>query len=155
MGIVGVTGLGPITATRAVLEVLTAEVVDSKFRNSSEEPQKQFKLTLKVHSGAGKRDGEIFMDWFSFPASGDIGAKLKAGQLLTATLGAEDAKAETLEQLAEKLVGKRFVAQIGTSRDKQYPRVVHDTIGPAPVEAAENSGSDPDEDENDFPGPLF
>ena len=132
---VGVTQSEPITAMRAVIKVEAAEVVDSKFRDRKERAQKQFATDLKVISGAGERDGETFSEWFSFLASGEIGSKTKTGQLLTAALG-EDAKAETLEELASKLVGKTFAAQIGTSKDGQYSRVIHDTIAPTPPEAA-------------------
>ena len=132
---VGVTQSEPITAMRAVIKVEAAEVVDSKFRDRKERAQKQFATDLKVISGAGERDGETFSEWFSFLASGEIGSKTKTGQLLTAALG-EDAQAETLEELASKLVGKTFAAQIGTSKDGQYSRVIHDTIAPTPPEAA-------------------
>jgi hypothetical protein len=68
--------------------------------------------------------------------------------MLTATLG-DNAKAETLEELAEKLVGKMFVAQIGTSKDGQYSRVAHDTIAAAPARAVEQGGNGSDEAEDD------
>jgi hypothetical protein len=68
--------------------------------------------------------------------------------MLTATLG-DNAKAETLEELAEKLVGKMFAAQIGTSKDGQYSRVVHDTITPAPVRAVEQGGNRNDKAKDD------
>jgi hypothetical protein len=131
---------------RAALKVEAAEVADSKFRDRKERAQKQFATELRVISGAGERNGEIFSEWFSFLASGEIGSKTKTGQLLTAVLG-EDAQAETLEELASKLVGKTFAAQIGTSKDGQYSRVVHDTIAPTPPEAAKG-----DNKEKDFEG---
>jgi hypothetical protein len=138
---VGVTQPEPITAMRALIRIEEAEVVDSKFTDQKGRPQKQFATELKVLSGAGERDGEIFSEWFSFLATGEIGPKTKAGQVLTAALG-DNATAETLEELADKLVGKRFVAQIGTSKDGQYSRVVHDTIAAAPVGATEQMNSD-------------
>jgi len=64
-------------------------------------------------------------------------------------LSFDNAKAETLEELAEKLVGKTFAAQIGTSKDGQYSRVVHDTIAPAPAKAVEQGGNGSDEAEDD------
>jgi hypothetical protein len=140
---VGVTQANPITAMRAVIKIEDIEVVDSRFTDQKGREQKQFATTLKVLSGAGERDGEKFSEWFTFPATGEIGPKTRTGQLLTAALG-EDARAETLEELASKLLGKTFAAQIGTSRDAQYSRVVHDTIGPAPPEAAEGDHSDGD-----------
>ncbi len=146
---VGVTPPDPITALRAVIEIQDAEVVDSKYTDSKGRAQKQFACTLKPLSGAGERNGETFSEWFSFPASGEIGPKTRTGQMLTATLG-EDAQAETLEELATKLGGKRFAAQIGTSKDGQYSRIVHDTIGPAPPEAAEGDDSDAYKAEKDF-----
>src|SRR5215203_1378073 len=148
---VGVRQAEPITAMRAVIEVVAAEVVDSKFPDRKERAQKQFATDLRVISGAGERDGEVFSEWFSFLASGEIGSKTKTGQMLTAALG-EDAKAETLEELASKLVGKTFAAQIGTSKDGQYSRVVHDTIAPTQPEAAKGDDSDGDKPEKDFEG---
>jgi hypothetical protein len=148
---VGVRQAEPITAMRAVIEVVAAEVVDSKFRDRKERAQKQFATDLKVISGAGERDGEPFAEWFSFLASGEIGSKTKTGQMLSAALG-EDAQAETLEELASKLVGKTFTAQIGTSKDGQYSRVVHDTIAPTPPEAAKGEDSAGDDQEKDFEG---
>jgi hypothetical protein len=153
---VGVTKAEPVTAMRAVLRIEEAKVVDSRFRDRQERKQKQFACTLKVMSGAGDRDGETFNEWFSFLATGEIGKRTKTGQVLTAALG-EDAHAETLEELAEKLVGKTFAAQIGTSKDGEYPRVVHDTIAPAapgnlPSEAEQGRGEeDPEEDFDDIP----
>jgi len=143
---VGVTQSEPITAMRAVLQIEAAEVVDSKFTDQKGREQKQFATTLKVLSGADERDGEIITEWFSFFASGEIGPKTKTGQMLTATLG-EDARAETLDELAAKLVGKTFAAQIGSSKDRQYARVVHDTISTVPRQvAAVDGGDDAEED---------
>ena len=154
---VGVGKAEPVTAMRAVMRIEEAEVVDSRFRDRLERKQKQFACMLKVLSGAGDRDGETFKEWFSFLATGKIGKKTKTGQVLTATLG-EDAHAETLEELAEKLVGKTFAAQIGTSKDGEYPRVVPDTIAPAAApgnltsEAEQGRGEeDPEEDFDDIP----
>ncbi len=152
---VGVKQTDPITAMRAVLKIEEAEVVDSKFTDQKGRGQQQFATTLKVLSGAGERDGETFTEWFSFPASGDIGPKSKTGQMLTATLG-ENARAETLEELAAKLVGKTFAAQVGTSKDGQYARVVHDTISAVPHQAAAgdkpvSDGDGPEEDLEDIP----
>lgn len=128
---VGLTGgEDPIIAIRATLQIESAEVVDSKFRDQKDREQKQFATELKVLEGAGDRDGESFSEWFTFPATGEISAKSKAGQVVEATLG-ESASAETLEELASQMVGKTFAAQIGTSKDGQYSRVTHDTIAPA------------------------
>ena len=145
---VGVTQIEPITAMRAVLKIEAAEVVTSKFTDQKGREQKQFATELNVVSGAGERDGETFSHWFSFLATGEIGPKTKTGQMLTAALG-DSAKAETLEELAEKLVGKMFAAQIGTSKDGQYSRVVHDTIVPAPARVVEQGGSGSNEAEDD------
>jgi hypothetical protein len=134
---------------RAVLKVEAAEVVDSKFTDQKGREQKQFATELKVLSGAGERNGEIFSEWFSFLASGEIGPKTKTGQMLTAALG-ENARADTLDELANKLVGTTFAAQIGTSKDGQYSRIVHDTIAPPLPEAAEGDHSDGDGQEKDF-----
>jgi hypothetical protein len=143
MGVGVVGGETPLTATRAVVRIEDCEVVESKFRDSRDRALKQFALILPVLSGAGERNGEMIREWFSFPADGKIGRNTKAGQVLTACLG-EDVRAETLEELADMLVGKRFVCQIGTSRDGKHSRVVHDTIGPAP------GRDDSDEGEEDF-----
>jgi hypothetical protein len=148
---VGVTQVEPITAMRAVLKIEAAKVVDSKFTDQKGRELKQFATELSVLSGAGERDGETFSEWFSFLATGEIGPKTKTGQMLMAALG-DSAKAETLEELAEKLVGKTFAAQIGTSKDGQYPRVVHDTIAPAPARAVEQGGNSNDKAEDDPDG---
>jgi len=145
---VGVTNIEPITAMRVVLRIEEAEVVDSKFTDQKGREQKQFATELKVISGAGERDGETFSEWFSFLATGEIGPKTKTGQMLTAVLG-DNAKAETLEELASRLIGKSFVAQIGTSKDGQYSRVVHDTIAPAPTRAVDKGSNGNDEAEDD------
>ena len=152
---VGVTQTGPVTAMRAVLKIEDAKVVDSQYTDQRGREQKQFATTLKVLSGAGERDGETFSEWFSFPASGDIGPKTKTGQMLTAALG-EDARAETLDELAAKLVGKTFAAQVGTSKDGEYARVVHDTISPASHRAAAaelpvGSGNGQEDDVDEIP----
>jgi len=145
---VGVTQVEPITAMRAVLKIEAAKVVASKFTDQKGREQKQFATELSILSGAGVRDGETFSEWFSFLATGEIGPKTKTGQMLTAALG-DSAKAETLEELAEKLVGKMFAAQIGTSKDGQYSRVVHDTIAPAPARVVEQGGNKNEEAEVD------
>jgi hypothetical protein len=148
---VGVTHIEPITAMRAVLKIEEAEVVDSKYPDQKGRAQKQFASELKVLSGAGERDGETFSEWFTFLATGNIGPKTKTGQVLSATLGT-NAQAETLEELASKLVGKTFAAQVGTSRDGRYSCIVHDTISPAPAEATDtDDGEDPEEDFGDIP----
>jgi hypothetical protein len=147
---VGVTSIQPITAMRAVLRIEDAEVVDSKFKDSRERAQKQFACTLRVVSGAGERDGETFSEWFSFLATGEIGPKTKAGQVLTATLG-EDASAETLDELAARLIGKTFAARIGTSKGGQYSRVVHDTIAPASHAIRDDPNDDAEQDFGSLP----
>lgn len=147
---VGVTQVEPITAMRAVLKIESATLVDSKYTDQKGREQKQFATELRVLSGAEERDGETFSEWFTFLATGEIGPKTKTGQMLSAVLG-DNARAKTLEQLAERLVGQTFAAQIGTSRDGQYSRVVHDTIAPAPVRDLEDRGEDSEEDFADIP----
>lgn len=158
---VGLNNYEPITAMRANLLVETAEVVDSAYPDAKGREQKQFATTLRVLSGAGERDGETFAEWFSFPADGCIGPKTKTGQLLAATLG-KNARAETLDELAEMLANKTFSARIVASRDGQYPRVQHDTIGPASPEGEDGYDNSPAPDNgpdpgggNDFGGSLF
>jgi hypothetical protein len=66
--------------------------------------------------------------------------------------GSLSPRAETLEELASKLIGKTFAAQIGTSKDGQYSRVVHDTISPVPAEATdEDNGKGSEENLDDLP----
>ena len=146
---VGVTQPDPITAMRAVLRILDAEVVDSKLTDEEGREQKQFETELKVLSGAGERNGETFPQWFTFSARGKIGPNTKTGQLLTAALGKDDAQAETLEELARRLLDKTFAAQIGLSKNGRYPNIVHDTIVPAsepePAEGNDD-GEDPEEE---------
>lgn len=141
---VGVTNTEPIAAMRAVIEIESASVVDSAYRDAKNREQKQFACTLRVLSGAGQRDGETFSEWLSFPADGAISPMSKTGQVVSAALG-DGAKAETLEEFAAKLIGKRFAAQIGASRNGRYSRIVHDTISPAPPQTGqEASGLKPD-----------
>ena len=147
---VGVISIKPITAPRAVLKIEAAEVVDSEYKDNKERAQKKFACTLKVVSGAGERDGETFSEWFSFLATGEIGPKTKTGQVLTAALG-EDTRAETLDELAARLIGKTFAAQIGTSKGGQYSRVVHDTIAPASHAIREDSNGDAEKDFDSIP----
>jgi hypothetical protein len=148
---VGVTHTEPIVSLRAVLRIESAEVVDSKYPDQRGRAQKQFATELRVLSGAGERDGEMFSEWFSFPATGEIGPKTKTGQVLTATLG-RDAEAETLGELAARLVGKTFAAQVGTSKNGEYSRVVHDTVGPVSEPTAARKAAPPEEpgDEDTF-----
>jgi len=146
---VGVTHVEPITAMRAVLMIEDAQVVDSKFLDQKGREQKQFATELKVLSGAGERNGETFSEWFSFLATGDIGPKTKTGQVLTAALG-ENASAETLDELASRIIGKTFSAQIGTSKDGHYSRVVHDTIASVPHAIREDANDDAEGDAGDF-----
>jgi hypothetical protein len=149
MGVGVVGGDTPLTATRAVVRFEDCEVAESKFRDSRDREQKQFAGSLKVLNGAGERNGEVIREWLSFPATGEIGRNTKCGQVVTAALG-ENVRAETLEELADMLVGKRFVCEIGTSRDGKHSRVVHDTIGPAPGRD-ERDGSVGEEDIDDLP----
>lgn len=158
---VGVSNPEPIVAQRAVLEIEEARVADSPFEREHGGEQKQFPTVLRVLSGAGERDGETFSEWFSVPANGKISPRSKTGQVLAAALGPE-ARAETLEELAAKMVGRRFAAQIGASQNGQYSRVVHDTIGPASPEGEDGYGNSPAPDNgpnpgggNDFDGSLF
>jgi hypothetical protein len=145
MGVGVVGGETPLTAMRAEVRIEESEVADSMFRDSRDRPQKQFAVTLKVLSGAGDRDGEKIREWLSCPADGEIGRNTKCGQVLAATLG-ENVRAETLEELAEMLVGGRFVCQVGTSRDGKHSRLLHDSIGPAP---RRDEGNDRDEGEGE------
>jgi hypothetical protein len=147
MGVGVVGGETPLTAMRAVVLIEDCEVVDSRFRDSRDRALKQFAVMLKVMSGAGDRDGEMIREWLSFPANGEIGRNTKCGLVVTSALG-ENVRAETLEELAGMLVGKRFVCQIGTSRDGKHSRVVHDTIGPAPGRD-DRDGSEGEEDFDD------
>jgi hypothetical protein len=155
---VGVKEPDPIIAMRAILMIEGAEVVDSVYTDQKGRELKQFATELRVLSGADERDGETFSEWFTFLASGEIGPKTKTGQMLTAALG-NNARAETLDELASKLVGKRFAAQVGTSKDGRYSRVVHDTIVPAPPEVDESDdgedNSEEDDPEEDFEGIPF
>ena len=148
---VGVTHIKPITAMRAVIKIEEAKVVDSRYPDKKGRAQKQFATELRPLSGVGERDGETFSEWFTFPATGEIGANTKTGRMLTAALG-ENAQAETLEDLARELVGKTFAAQIGTSSDGQYSRVVNGTISATPPTAAEDDGAgDSEENVDDLP----
>jgi hypothetical protein len=68
----------------------------------------------------------------------------KAHQLLTATLGDVGGRFNLKD-----LAGQRFAAQVGLNKARSHSKVVHDTIGPAPVaRAKDDDGADVD----DLPG---
>jgi hypothetical protein len=145
---VGVTQVEPITAMRVVLRIEDAEVVDSKYTDQKGREQKQFATELMDLSRAEERDGETFSECYTLLATGVIRPKTKTGQMLSAILD-DNARAETLEQLAERLIGKMFAAKIGKSKDGQYSWIVHDTITPPPARAVEQEGNKNDDAEDD------
>jgi len=152
----------PIEAMRATLRVETAEVVDSKYPDERTGAKKrQFATELKVVSGAGERNGETFPEWFGFVPSQSLTTASKTGELVRAALG-KGGKAESFEELANKLVGKAFCAKLvrsGEAEDGPYTRVKHKTIGPAtggdnghgPASGAGRDEEDPEEDFDAIP----
>lgn len=149
---VGVVDPNPLTAGRALIKVEQNELEDCPYRADDGSEQMQFRSVLMVLRGAGERDGETFVQYWTFPATGKIKPGTKTGQFVTAALRGHGT-ADTLEELAEALVGKAFAAEIGTSKDGKYSRVVHDTIGPAPEPRREPEPpkDDPEDDFNDIP----
>ncbi|MDQ3636746.1 MAG: hypothetical protein M3426_01950 [Actinomycetota bacterium] len=148
----------PIEAMRATLRVETAEVVDSKYPDERTGAKKrQFATELKVLSGAGERNGETFNEWFAFVPSQSLTTASKTGELVRSALG-KAGKAESFEELANKLVGKTFCAKLvrsGEAEDGPYTRVKHKTIGPATGEdndsgPASGAGRDEEDPEEDF-----
>lgn len=131
MGKVGVVDPDPLTAMRALIRTESIKLEDSPFDADDGSKQSQFKTELKVLKGAEQRNGETFQEFFTFPSSGQIKPGTKTGQYVAASLRG-DAQADTLEELVERLQGTMFVAQIGLSKNGEYSRVKHDTIGPAP-----------------------
>lgn len=135
----------PIICERAILRVESAEVEDAKFPDSNGNPQKHFLTKLRTISGAGVRNGETFWAWWTFRADIErFETSLKVGQLLDATLeSATDV--ETLDELAELLVGKKFAAKLGASENGKHTRVIHDHIWPVEDTTADDGESDLDE----------
>jgi hypothetical protein len=117
----------PFTGMRVVLEV-----EDAKFDEGDYGPQIRADLSVVDDGQGGEHNGITFSDWFGFGKQQTdkprIMPRSKAHQLLMATLGDVGGRFNI-----EELVGKRFAAQVGLNKAKSHSKVVHDTIGPAPV----------------------
>lgn len=127
----------PLQSPRALLQPRHIELQESRFRDSQERPQVGFFTTFRVLKGAGARDGEEFKQYINIAYSKDWdNLKLRpntlAGQIVLAALKNELNEDDGAEELAERLIGKLFVAAIGTNKSGEYSRVVHDTVSPAP-----------------------
>ena len=148
---VGVVDPDPMTAMEAELRTEKIRFEDSPYQTDEGEPQSQFKVLLRVLQGAGERNNETFIDYFTFPKTGKMSPKSKAGQYVAASLP-DNSIAETLEELVERLPGTTFVAAIGTNKAGTLSKVTHDTIRPSrrkPPEPPEDDS--PDDDWNDIP----
>ena len=135
----------PFTSMRAVLEV-----EDAKFDEGDYGPQIRADLTVVDDGQDGESNGITFSDWFGFGRQQSdkprIMPRSKAHQLLQATLGDVGGRFNIKD-----LVGKRFAAQVGLNKARSHSKVVHDTIGPAPVVRAKE-GDDGGADVDDLPG---
>ena len=134
----------PFTSMRAVLEV-----EDAKFDEGDFGPQIRANLTVVDDGQDGEHNGITFSDWFGFGKQQTdkprIMPRSKAHQLLMATLGEVGGRFNIND-----LVGQRFAAQVGLNKARSHSKVVHDTIGPAPVVRANDSTED--DDDVDLPG---
>jgi hypothetical protein len=135
----------PFTSMRAVLEV-----EDAKFDEGDFGPQIRADMSVVDDGQGGEHNGITFSDWFGFGKQQTdkprIMPRSKAHQLLAATLGDVGGRFSISD-----LVGQRFAAQVGLNKARSHSKVVHDTIGPAPVVRAtddEDDGADVD----DVPG---
>jgi hypothetical protein len=117
----------PFVSMRAVLEVEDAEFDKGDFG-----PQIRAYLSVVDDGQGGENNGITFSDWFGFGKQQTdkprIMPRSKAHQLLQATLGDVGGRFSIKD-----LVGKRFAAQVGLNKARSHSKVVHDTIGPAPV----------------------
>jgi hypothetical protein len=133
----------PFTGMRVILEV-----EDAKFDVGDYGPQIWADMSVVDDGQDGEHNGITFSDWFGFGKQQTdkprIMPRSKAHQLLMATLGDVGGRFNIQE-----LVGKRFAAQVGLNKAKSHSKVVHDTIGPAPVGRAKE-GDGPEVE--DLPG---
>jgi hypothetical protein len=131
----------PFTSMRAVLEV-----EDAKFDEGDFGPQIRADMTVVDDGADGENIGITFSDWFGFGKQQTdkprIMPRSKAHQLLTATLGEVGGRFNIKD-----LVGQRFAAQVGLNKARSHSKVVHDTIGPAPVVRAKDDDGDADVDD--------
>ena len=138
----------PFTSMRAVLEV-----EDAKFDEGDYGPQIRADLTVVDDGQDGENNGITFSDWFGFGKQQTekprIMPRSKAHQLLQATLGDVGGRFNIKD-----LVGQRFAAQVGLNKARSHSKVVHDTIGRAPVVRANDEGAEDDggADVDDLPG---
>src|SRR5215216_4801550 len=135
----------PFTSMRAVLDV-----EDSKFDQGDYGPQIRADLSVVDDGQDGENNGITFSDWFGFGKQQTdkprIMPRSKAHQLLAATLGDVGGRFNIQE-----LAGQRFAAQVGLNKARSHSKVVHDTIGPAPVVRASQDDS-VEADDIDLPG---
>ena len=137
----------PFTSMRAVLEV-----EDAKFDEGDFGPQIRADMSVVDDGQGGENNGITFSDWFGFGKQQTdkprIMPRSKAHQLLTATLGEVGGRFNIKD-----LVGQRFAAQVGLNKARSHSKVVHDTIGPAPVvRASQDAEDDGGADVDDLPG---
>jgi hypothetical protein len=129
------------TSTRAVLEV-----EEAKFDEGDFGPQIRADMSVVDDGQDGENNGITFSDWFGFGKQQTdkprIMPRSKAHQLLTATLGEVGGRFNIKD-----LVGQRFAAQVGLNKARSHSKVVHDTIGPAPVVRAKDDDGDADVDD--------
>ena len=133
----------PFVSMRAVLEV-----TDAKFDEGDFGPQIRADLQVVDDGVGGEHNGITFSDWFGFGKQQTekprIMPRSKGDQLVKATLGEVHGRFTIKD-----LIGQRFAAQVGLNKAKSHSKVVHDTIGPAPVVRANDNTED---DDVDLPG---
>jgi hypothetical protein len=124
----------PFVSMRAVLEV-----TDAKFDEGDFGPQIRADLEVVDDGAGGEHNGVTFSDWFGFGRQQTdkprIMPRSKADQLVRATLGEVGGRFKIKD-----LAGQRFAAQVGLNKAKSHSKVIHDTIGPAPVVRANDDG---------------
>jgi hypothetical protein len=133
----------PFVSMRAVLEV-----TDAKFDEGDFGPQIRADVGVVDDGVGGEHNSITFSDWFGFGRQQTdkprIMPRSKADQLVKATLGEVHGRFTIKD-----LIGQRFAAQVGLNKAKSHSKVVHDTIGPAPVVRANDNTED---DDVDLPG---
>lgn len=131
----------PFVSMRAVLEI-----TEAKFDEGDFGPQIRADMEVVDDGLDGNSNGITFSDWFGFGKQQTekprIMPRSKADQLVKATLGDVGGRFKIKD-----LAGQRFAAQVGLNKAKSHSKVVHDTIGPAPVvRDAQDEGDDVVED---------
>jgi hypothetical protein len=118
------------------LEIVEAKKVQGEYQ---EEPTNDLLTRVKVADG--DHAGAEFSDYAKLSDKGGVKENSKALQIIEAAM---DTKMEDLGRFEpEDLVGRRFMARVGTSKNGKRNIIVYDAIGPAQPPEANAKPEDP------------